>query len=66
MSMTITFPDDLYREAERMALAQNLSVDEVVASIFVNHVRGWWGNQQRSARTERDKFVAVSDKEPNT
>jgi len=65
MSMTVSVPEDLYQKAVEIAKTQHLSVDDVFASAFVEHVAAWERLQQRAARGNREKFLAVLDKVPD-
>jgi hypothetical protein len=65
MIMNINGPDDLYQEAARIAQARNISVEEVVLSVFAGYVRTWESRQQRAARGNRNHFLAVLDKVPD-
>jgi hypothetical protein len=61
----ITIPEDLYNKALEIAKAQNMPVDEVFASAFSEHLAAWERLQQRAARGDRTKFLAVLDKVPD-
>jgi len=63
--MTVSVPEDLYQKAVEIAKTQHLSVDDVFASAFVEHVAAWERLQQRAARGNREKFLAVLDKVPD-
>ncbi|MGC9948856.1 MAG: hypothetical protein ABSF64_21010 [Bryobacteraceae bacterium] len=65
MSVSVSVPEELYQKAVEIAKTQNLSVDEVFASAFVEHVAAWERLQQRAARGSREKFLAVLDKAPD-
>lgn len=51
MSMHINVPDDLYREAARIAQSRNVSVDDVFVSAFTEHVRACASSRERPAET---------------
>jgi len=63
--VNINVPDELYREAEEIAKAQNTSVEEVLLSPFADHIRNWQRFQQRAARGSREHFLTVLDKVPD-
>ncbi|MEX2264285.1 MAG: hypothetical protein WD696_20190 [Bryobacteraceae bacterium] len=65
MTVSISVPEELYREAAKIAEAQQVSVDEVFASTFSEHLVAWDRLKQRAARGSRDKFLAVLDKVPD-
>jgi len=61
---TISVPDDLYRKALDLAKAQQISVDDVFASAFVEQLSAWSRLKERAARGSREQFLAVLDKVP--
>ena len=65
MSVSVSVPEELYQKAVEIAKTQNLSVDEVFAGAFVEHLAAWERLQQRAARGSREKFLAVLDKVPD-
>lgn len=65
MSVSVRVPEELYQKAVELAAAQQLSVDEVFASAFVEHIAAWERLQQRAAQGSREKFLAVLDKVPD-
>jgi len=62
---SISVPDELYRKASEIARAQHVSVDEVFASVFAEHLAAWERLQQRALRGDRDRFLSVLDKVPD-
>lgn len=65
MSVSVRIPEELYEKATAIAKAQNVSVDEVFASAFAEHVAACERLKQRTARGSRDEFLAVLDKVPD-
>ena len=65
MSMSIEIPDEVYEKAARMAAEQHISVGEVFASAFEQHLALRERLAQRAARGDREKFLAVLDKAPD-
>ncbi len=65
MSMNISVPDDLYQKAAEIARAQNITVEELFASVFEGQLAEWERLQIRAARGRRDKFLAVLDSAPD-
>jgi hypothetical protein len=65
MSTSVNIPEDLYQQAREIANAQHLSVDEVIASAFAEHLAAWERLKQRSARGRRDAFASVLEKVPD-
>jgi len=62
---SISVPEELYRQAMEIANAQHMSVDEVFASAFVEHLAAWERLRRRASRGDREKFLAVLDKVPD-
>jgi hypothetical protein len=65
MSVSVSVPEELYQKAVEIARAQRVSVDEVFASAFAEHLSAWERLQQRAARGTRDKFLSVLDRVPD-
>ena len=55
----------VYKKAAEIAEARHVSVDEIFASAFAEHVAEWERLQQRALRGSREKFLAVLDKVPD-
>jgi hypothetical protein len=66
MSVSVSIPEELHKKAVEIAKAQRISVDEVFASAFVDQLASWERLQQRAARGNREKFLAVLDRVPDT
>ena len=65
MSVSVSVPEELYEKAAVIAKAQNVSVDEVFASAFAEHLAAWERLKRRAALGNREEFVAVLDKVPD-
>jgi hypothetical protein len=65
MSVSVSIPEELYEKAAAIAKSQNMSVDEVFASAFAEHLAAWERLRQRAARGSREEFLAVLDKVPD-
>jgi hypothetical protein len=65
MSMTIQVPEDLYRQAKQIAETNDVSVDEVFASAFLEHLAVLERFNKRAARGDRERFLALLDKAPD-
>ena len=65
MSVSVSVPEELYEKAAAIAKAQNISVDEVFASAFAEHLAAWERLKRRSASGTREDFLAVLDKVPD-
>jgi hypothetical protein len=65
MSAAITIPEELYEKAAAISKAQNVSVDQVFASAFVEHMAAWERLQRRAARGNRENVLAVLGKIPD-
>lgn len=63
---TVSVPDELYKKAVEIAAAQHVSVDDVFSSVFAEHVAAWERLKQRASRGDREKFLAVLDKVPDS
>ena len=65
MSVSVSVPEELYEKAAAIAKVQNVSVDEVFASAFAEHLAAWDRLRRRAARGNREKFLAVLDRVPD-
>lgn len=65
MSVSVSVPEELYEKAAAIAKAQNVSVDEVFASAFAEHLAAWERLKRRAARGNREEFLAVLDQVPD-
>jgi hypothetical protein len=65
MSVSVRVPEELYQKAVEIAQAQRVSVDDVFASAFAEHVSAWERLQQRASRGSREKFLAALDDVPD-
>ena len=65
MSVSVSVPEELHEKAVEIAKAQRVSVDEVFASAFLEQLAAWERLQQRAARGNREKFLAVLDRVPD-
>ena len=65
MSVSVSVPEELYREAVAMAEAQHVSVDEIFASAFAEQMAAWERLRHRAASGSREKFLAALDKAPD-
>ena len=65
MNANVSVPMDLYSKAVEIANAQHISPDDVIASAFAEHLAIRERLQQRAARGNRDRFLAVLDKVPD-
>ena len=66
MRVSISIPEELYDQARAIAEAQNIAVEDVFASAFADHFATWQRIQQRAARGDREKYLAVLDLVPDT
>lgn len=65
MSVSINIPEELYDQARAIAEARRIPVEEVFATAFAEQFSSWQGLQERAARGDRGKFLAVLDKVPD-
>jgi hypothetical protein len=61
---SISVPDELYKKAAEIAAAQHVSVDEIFASVFAEHMAAWERLKQRASGGDRDRFLALLNKVP--
>jgi len=61
----INIPEELYDQARAIAEAQNIAVEDVFASAFADHFAAWQRLQERAARGDREKFLAVLERVPD-
>jgi hypothetical protein len=61
MTVNINVPEELYEQAQIISRTQNVSVDEVLASAFTEHIAAWQRLRERAARGDRQKFLTVLD-----
>ena len=66
MSLTVSVPEELYRKAAEIAESQHVSVDEVFAAAFAEQLAAWERLRRRASLGNREKFLAVMDKAPDT
>ena len=65
MRVYINIPEELYDQARAIAEAQNIAVEDVFASTFADHFAAWQRLQERAARGDREKFLAVLERVPD-
>jgi hypothetical protein len=66
MSVSVSVPEELHKKAVEIAKARRVSVDEVFASAFVEQLASWERLQQRAACGNRERFLAVLDRVPDS
>lgn len=59
---SVQIPDDLYEKAEKLAEADNVSVDRVVASALSAKIADWSRLRARAERGSMQKFRRVMAK----
>lgn len=65
MSVSINIPQELYDEARSIAEARHVPVEQVFTSAFADQFAAWRRLQERAARGDRQKFLAVLDNVPD-
>ena len=65
MSVSINIPQELYDQARSIAEARHVPVEQVFASAFADQFAAWQRLQERAARGDRKKFLAVLDNVPD-
>ena len=65
MSVSINIPQELYDQARTIAEAHDVPVEQVFASAFADQFAAWQRLQERAARGDRQKFLAVLESVPD-
>ncbi|HWD97627.1 MAG TPA: hypothetical protein VG345_01260 [Bryobacteraceae bacterium] len=65
MNLTVNIPDELYKQAETLAEAQHVSVDQVIASAFAEQLLALNRLKSLAERGNREDFLRVLDKVPD-
>lgn len=65
MSVSINIPQELYDQARTIAEAHDVPVEQVFASAFADQFAAWRRLQERAARGDRQKFLAVLESVPD-
>jgi hypothetical protein len=65
MRVSVNIPEELYRQAQKLAESQHLSVDDAISSAFAEQLTAWERLKQRAVRGNRESFLAVLDKVPD-
>ena len=65
MNVKITVPDDIYHKAAEAAREQNVSLEDVLETAVIEHVRALDALRCRAARGSIGKFRAVMDRVPD-
>jgi metal-responsive CopG/Arc/MetJ family transcriptional regulator len=64
MSVSVNIPEELYRQASRIAAEENISVDELFASAFQERVLEFERLKEEAAHGSYEKFLRVMSKVP--
>ena len=65
MNISVSVPEQLYKQAVEIAQTQHISVDQVFASAFTAQLSAWERLQKRAIQGNREQFLAVLDKVPD-
>jgi hypothetical protein len=65
MSTSVAIPDDLYCKAVEMAEAEQVPVDEFIASALADQI-AWKRYSLTRADTEKRRFAGVQERMPDT
>ena len=65
MNLTINVSDDLYQRAADIAVAENISIEELFASAFEERLLEFERLKDRAARGSHEKFQQVMAKIPS-
>ena len=64
MNLTIRIPEDVYRNAVQIAAAENISVEELFASVLEERVLEFERLKEKAARGSYEKFCQAMAKVP--
>lgn len=64
MSVSVNVPEELYRQAAEIAVAEKISVDELFASAFEERLLELNRLKEKAARGSYEKFLKVMSKVP--
>jgi hypothetical protein len=64
MTLTVTLPDDVYRQIADLAARQQVSVERIAAAVLAEQLSGWARVEQMAERGSRERFLAALDKVP--
>jgi predicted transcriptional regulator len=65
LSVSINVSQELYDQARTIAEAHHVPVEQVFASAFADQFAAWQRLQERAARGDRQKFLAVLESVPD-
>ena len=63
--MKIHLSGELHKKVQDIAKKENVSAEQIVITAVADYLSAWERLQQRAARGDRDKFLAVLDKVPD-
>jgi hypothetical protein len=64
MTLTINVADELYRRAAEIAAEENVSIEELFASVFEERLLEFERLKKRAERGNYEKFLKVMEKLP--
>lgn len=64
MTLTVSVPDEVYRQIADLAARQQVSVERIVAAALAEQLSGWARVERMAERGSRDRFLAALDKVP--
>jgi hypothetical protein len=64
MSVSVNVPEELYRRASEVATAENISVDDLFASVFEERLLEFERLKEKASRGSYEKFLRVMSKIP--
>lgn len=62
MNLSVSLPEELYRQIAELAARRQVSVQELAASALAQQLSGWQRIEQRASRGDRSAFLGVLDK----
>jgi metal-responsive CopG/Arc/MetJ family transcriptional regulator len=66
MVVSINVPDQVFARMERLAESEGQTVSEVVATACRSHLAAWDRLQARAARGDKEKYLALLAKVPDS
>jgi hypothetical protein len=64
MSVSVNVPEELYRRATEVAASENISVDDLFASVFEERLLEFERLKEKASHGSYEKFLRVMSKAP--
>jgi hypothetical protein len=65
MKITIDIPDEIYREAEAVALKRGVSVEQLFGAMADSHLQSWRALKAKAAKGNLDEYRDVMNQVPD-